>query len=267
MISWFFTIVSDNIKNLRPILCLARKDIKRAHMKSDLGWFWAIAKPLFYILMFYFAISTGFKNARDIDGTVCPYFVWLASGIVPWQYISDLLVSGSGCFNKYRNIIKNTPYPISAVPTIPVISRLFIHCIMVVVLIIIALILGVKPSIYWLQLPIYMFLTVCFLYVWVMMTGLLNVMSPDILEFIKTIRTAFFWLSGILFNSRKKKSPFFTFNPIRYIAEGYRNVFAYHVWIWEQKRLLLNFCIVMFILTFVTFLLYKRMAKRMPEFV
>ena len=112
-----------------------------------------------------------------------------------------------------------------------------------------------------------MFLTVCFLYVWVMMTGLLNVMSPDILEFIKTIRTAFFWLSGILFNSRKKKSPFFTFNPIRYIAEGYRNVFAYHVWIWEQKRLLLNFCIVMFILTFVTFLLYKRMAKRMPEFV
>ena len=58
MISWFFTIISDNIKNLRPILCLARKDIKRAHMKSDLGWFWAIAKPLFYILMFYFAIST-----------------------------------------------------------------------------------------------------------------------------------------------------------------------------------------------------------------
>lgn len=267
MIKWFFTIISDNIKCLRPTLTMAAKDIKRAHMKSDLGWFWAIAKPLFYILMFYFAISTGFKNSRDIDGVVCPYFIWLASGIVPWQYISDLLVGGASCFNKYKSIIKSTKYPVSAIPTIPVISKLFIHCIMVVVLMIIAILMGVRPSIYWLQLPIYMALTFCFLYVWVLMTGLMNVMSADILEFIRTIRTAFFWLSGILFNSRGKKSPFFTFNPIRFIAEGYRNVFAYHVWIWEQKRLLFNFCLVMLIMTFVTFLLYKRMAKRMPEFV
>ncbi|MBR3200985.1 MAG: ABC transporter permease [Mogibacterium sp.] len=236
-------------------------------MKSDLGWFWAIAKPLFYIMMFYFAISTGFRNARDIEGSVCPYFIWLASGIVPWQYISDLLVGGANCFNRYKSIIKGTKYPVSAIPTIPVISKLLIHCIMVVILMLIAVLMGVKPSIYWLQLPIYMLLTIIFVYVWVMMTGLMNVMSADILEFIKTIRTAFFWLSGILFNSRGKKSLFFTLNPIRFIAEGYRNVFAYHVWIWEQKRLLFNYCVVMLIMTFVTFLLYKRMAKRMPEFV
>ena len=267
MISWLITIIRDNIKCLRSTLCLARKDIKRAHMKSDLGWFWAIAKPLFYIMMFYFAISTGFRNARDIEGSVCPYFIWLASGIVPWQYISDLLVGGANCFNRYKSIIKGTKYPVSAIPTIPVISKLLIHCIMVVILMLIAVLMGVKPSIYWLQLPIYMLLTIIFVYMWVMMTGLMNVMSADILEFIKTIRTAFFWLSGILFNSRGKKSLFFTLNPIRFIAEGYRNVFAYHVWIWEQKRLLFNYCVVMLIMTFVTFLLYKRMAKRMPEFV
>lgn len=267
MIKWIITIIRDNIQRLPITLCFARKDIKRAHMKSDLGWFWAIAKPLFYILMFYFAISTGFKNAKDVDGIVCPYFIWLASGIVPWQYVSDLLVSGGNCFNKYKSIITNTKYPVSAIPTIPVISKLFIHCIMVGVLIFIALLMGVKPSIYWLQLPIYMFLTILFLYLWVTMTGLMTVMSADILEFIRTIRTAFFWLSGILFNSRKKKSLFFALNPIRFIAEGYRNAFAYHVWIWEQRRLLFYFCIVMLLMTIVTFLLYKRMEKRMPEMV
>lgn len=260
-------IISDNIKCLRVTLCLAKKDIKRAYMKSDLGVFWAIAKPLFYILMFYFAISTGFRNASDIKGTVCPYFIWLAAGIVPWQYISDLLVGGSTCFNRYRSIIRGMKYPLSAIPTIPVISKLLIHCMMVVVLMLLSILLGVRPSIYWLQLPIYMILTVFFIYVWVLMTGLLNVMSPDILEFIKTIRTAFFWLSGILFNTRGKTHPFFTFNPIRFIAEGYRNVFAYHVWIWEEKQLFLNFCIIMTLMIIVTFLLYKRMAKRIPEFI
>lgn len=267
MIKWFITIIRENIQCIRPTFCLAKKDIKRAHMKSDLGWFWAIAKPLFYILMFYFAISTGFRNASEIKGSVCPYFIWLASGIVPWQYISDLLVAGSNCFFRYKSIIRNMDYPLSAIPTIPVLSKLFIHCIMVVVLMLLSVFLGVKPSIYWLQLPVYMLLTVMFIYLWVLMTGLLNVMSPDILEFIKTIRTAFFWLSGILFNSRGKSHPFFTFNPIRFIAEGYRNVFAYHVWIWEDKRLLFNFFLIMLLMSFFTFLLYKRMAKRMPEMV
>lgn len=242
-------------------------DLKRAHTKSDLGWFWAIAKPMMYICMFYFAISTGFKNAKDITGTVCPYFIWLAAGIVPWQYISDLLVGGSISFVRYKGLFKSEKYPISAIPTILVTSKLFIHFIMVGVLIVLAIIMGVKPSIYWLQLPIYMLLTYIFLYLWSYMTGLMNIMSADIVEFIKTIRTAFFWLSGILFNSRGKKSVFFTFNPIRFIAEGYRDVFAYHVWIWEQKRLLLNFCIVLLIMTIVTCLLSRRMEKRLPELI
>lgn len=265
MITWIIEVIRDNIKYLDVTICLAGKELKRAHTKSDLGWFWAIAKPLMYIFMFYFAISTGFRNAKDIDGSVAPYFIWLASGIVPWQFISDLLVGGATCFNRRRSIIKHSKYPISAIPTIPVITKLFIHFIMVGVLIIMAIFMGVKPSIYWLQLPIYMLLSFIFIYVWVCMTGLLNVISPDIVEFIKTIRTAFFWLSGILFNTRGKNSAFFAFNPIRFIAEGYRNTFAFHVWIWEQKRLLLNFSIVLIIMTAFTCLLYRRVEKRLPE--
>lgn len=267
MISWFIEVIRENINKFGVTLCLAKKDLKRAHSKSDLGWFWAIAKPLMYICMFYFAISTGFRNAKDIEGTVCPYFIWLAAGIVPWQYISDLLVGGASCFVRYRSLLKNSRYPITAIPTIPVLSKLLIHFIMVGVLIVLAVLMGVKPSIYWLQLPIYMLLTFIFIYIWVYMTGLLNVMSPDIVEFIKTIRTAFFWLSGILFNSKGKNSAFFTYNPIRYIAEGYRNTFAYHTWIWEEKRLLLNFCIVLFIMTAITCLLSRRMEKRLPELI
>lgn len=236
-------------------------------MKSDFGWFWAIAKPMMYILMFYFAISTGFRTGKDIDGTVCPYFIWLAWGIVPWQFISDLLVGGANCFNKYKGLVGKTIYPINAIPMIPVISKLFIHLIMVGVLVILTIAMGVKPSIYWLQLPIYMLLTIMFIYLWVLMTGLMNIMSADIIEFIKTIRTAFFWLSGILFNTKNKHSAFFTFNPIRFIAEGYRNTFAYHIWIWEEQRLLFNFAVIMLIMAVITFFLYRRMEKKLPELV
>ncbi|MBQ6150491.1 MAG: ABC transporter permease [Mogibacterium sp.] len=265
MITWIIEVIRDNVKCLNVSLSMAKKELKRAHSKSDLGWFWAIAKPLMYIFMFYFAISTGFRNAKEIEGSVAPYFIWLASGIVPWQFISDLLVGGATCFVRHKSIIKHFKYPYTAIPTIPILPKLFIHFIMVGVLVIMALLMGVRPSIYWLQLPIYTLLAFVFIYVWVCMTGLLNVMSADLVEFIKTIRTAFFWLSGILFNTRGKKGAFFAYNPIRYIAEGYRNVFAYHVWIWEQKRLLFNFGIVMILMTAFTCLLYRRLEKRLPE--
>ena len=267
MIRWIFGIIKVNIEYLPKTLSFAKVDLKKAHMSSDFGWFWAIAKPLAYILMFYFAISSGFKGGKDVEGTVCPYFIWLASGIVPWQYISDLLVGGANCFFRRRSLIVNARYPATAIPTIPVLSRLFIHLIMVCILIVMAVIMGVRPSIYWLQLPIYMALAIMFIYVWVMMTALMNILSADILEFIKTIRTAFFWLSGILFNIRGKRSLFFKLNPISYIVEGYRNTFAYHIWIWEEKRLFMYFAIVMIFLTLITFILYKRLEKKLPELV
>ena len=227
--------------------------------------FWAIMKPLMYLVMFYVAIYSGFRGGKDIKGTVCPYFIWLAAGIVQWQFISDLLVGGATCYSRRRTIIRNVKFPLITVPMIAVTSRLFIYLIMIGVLVVMCILMGVYPSIYWLQLPIYIVLTVIFLYLWVMMVAMMNLISTDIIEFIRTIRMAFFWLSGILFNIKGRTHPFFTYNPISYLAEGFRNTFAYHIWIWEEKSLFLHFVFILFIMTLVSSLLYRRLEKRIPE--
>ena len=219
------------------------------------------------MVMFYFAISFGFKSAKNIDNTVCPYFIWLASGIVQWQFVSDLLVGGASCFQRRRTIIRGMKYPLSTIPAISVLSKFYIYLIMIGVLITLSLLMGVKPSVYWLQIPIYVALTVMFLYIWVLMTALMNTLSADIVEFIKTIKTAFFWLSGILFNIRGRRSLFFALNPISYLAEGFRNCFAYHIWIWDEKKLLLCFALVNLFMLLISFLLYRRLEKKMPELI
>lgn len=267
MIRWIIRIIKDNIKYFPQTRSFAKADLKRAHMSSDLGIFWAVAKPIMYLLMFYVAISSGFKGGTDIKGTVCPYFIWLAAGIVQWQFISDLLVGGSNSFYKRKSVIKSCKYPVTTIPMIAVLSKFYIYLIMIGVLVMTSIFLGVRPSIYWLQLPLYIILTVIFLYIWVLMTSMMNVISADMVEFIKTIRTAFFWLSGILFNIKGRTSPFFMFNPISYLAEGFRNTFAYHIWIWEEKRLFLNFMIVLFILSLITFFMFRRMEKKLPELI
>lgn len=265
MIGWIIKVIKENIQYFPQTLTLAKGDLKRTHMTSDFGTFWAFAKPIMYLLMFYVAIAAGFKASRNIEGTVCPYFIWLAAGVVQWQYISDLLLSGAKCYTRRKNIICNMRFPLTTVPMISVVSRFFTYAIMVGLLLVTAILMGVKPSIYWLQLPIYSLLTMIFLYLWSMTLSMITIISSDILEFIKTIRTAFFWLSGILFNVKGRTNPIFTFNPISYLAEGFRNSLAYHIWIWEEKTLFLHFVIILLILTVMSSLLYRRLEKRLPE--
>lgn len=267
MLKWIVRVINDNIEHFPQTVRLARLDLRRSYTNSDLGLFWAIMKPLMYLLMFYGAISTGFKGGSDIEGTVCPYFIWLAAGIVQWQFISDLLVGGATCYNRQKAIVHNTKFPLTTVPMIAILSKMFAYFIMIGILMLMAVLLGVRPSIYWLQLPIYIVLTVVFMYLWVTMTAMMNLISTDILEFIKTIRTAFFWLSGILFNIKGRTHPFFTYNPISYLAEGFRNTFAYHIWIWEERSLFMHFLLVLLFMSVISSLLFRRLEMRIPEMI
>ena len=267
MFSFIIQTISENMKSLPLTAGIARMDLRRQHNASDLGIFWAVAKPVFYLLMFYFAIMIGFRNTTNIEGSNCPYFIWLAAGIVQWQFISDLLVWGAGCYQRHANILRNSRFPLTTIPMTAVLSRFYVYLVMIAALFVVALCMGVKPSIYWLQLPIYMLLTVMFCYIWVMLTALMNIISPDIIEFIRVIRTALFWFSGIIYNVHSSKSLFFALNPICYLAEGFRNCFSYHIWIWEQGRLFLYFVIVMAVLTLLAELLWRRVGRRIPELI
>jgi ABC-type polysaccharide/polyol phosphate export permease len=130
-----------------------------------------------------------------------------------------------------------------------------------------ALISGTKPSIYWLQLPVCLAMLILFIFMWSFMFGLMNIMSPDILDFIKTIKPAFFWLSGILFNIRGRGSILFKLNPICFLVENYRNALCFDTWFWEDRTALLCFFGIIFIMLMITWLLYRKIGNLLAELV
>lgn len=247
------------------VYLLAWMGLKKKNKGSDLGWIWSVIKPLMYIGMFYAAISMGFKSAKEIEGIVCPYSIWLATGIIAWQYLQELLLGGTTCFKKHKLLIQATDLPLTVYPVIPVLSGLYIHLIMVVILIFTAVVSGVTPSVYWLQLPLFIIIAVIFSYVWAFLTGLLNTISTDIINIIKSVKPAFFWLSGILFNSRARSSVIFTYNPITFIIEGYRSSICFRTWFWENESATRGFCLVMLFLIVLTLGLYIKLRNRISE--
>ncbi len=269
MIKAFKEIIRENIHNFSGTVALATVNQRRMYRSSDLGWFWALVKPLFYLCIFYFAISIGFRHAKDIDGIICPYFVWLMAGMIPWFYMRDMILGGAGCFRKYKYLVTRSTFPVSTIPSVIAVSFLYIHVIMIGIGFVICICFKTYPSIYWLQIPIYALFMVLLTVIWNMASGLLAVISGDFMDLLKAVNPAFFWLSGILFNSRPLEHAqiFFKLNPITYIVEGYRNAMCYHIWFWEDMESFGYFILVLAVMAIVAVWLYKKLRRVLPDII
>ena len=264
-------ILSDNIRYFRRTLSLAYINQKKNYKGSALGPVWAFIKPVLYICVFYFAISIGFKSAKDIDGVITPYFIWLTTGMISWFYMRDMILGGASCFRKYRFLVTKMNYPVSTIPTIVSMSNLIIHCILMIGVLLLALAFGCAPTVYWIQLPVYMLLMFIFSTIWAMAAGLFSIVRRDFYNFLKSINMAIFWFSGILFDINGIENDLartvLKLNPVSFILEGYRNSLCREVWIFDEWKKLVGFFLCSLLLLAVALWLYKKLRKQIPDII
>lgn len=244
---------------------------KKTYKGSDFGWAWAFVRPTMYVLVFYFAISIGFKSSKDVEGIIAPYFIWLTAGLIPWFYIRDMILGGAASFMRNKYLVTRIQYPVSTIPAIVSMSNIMVHVILLGGVFVLALLFGVKPSIYWLQIPFYTMVMILFATIWGLATGLLTILARDFYNFLSTLSMAVFWLSGILFDVNKIDNPIaqriFMFNPVTYIVEGYRNAFTRNIWFFDQGEKLGCFLIVTFVMLLLAVWLYKKLKKVLPDII
>ena len=263
-------LIKENICHWGQMWSLAMVDQKKRFRGSDMGWVWAFAKPCMYIVVFYVAITIGFRGSKDIDGLVCPYFVWLSIGMISFFFMRDMILNGANCFKKYGPLVTNAKYPVGTLPTSVIVSYLMIHFGMLILGIIVCFMFKTWPSIYWLETLFYMALMIILSFFWSIGTGVISVLYRDFYNFLQVINQMVFWLSAILFDVNgvgPGAQKVFLFNPITFIVEGYRNAFCRHIWFWDEPLKLVCFLIVLLVFAVVSVVLYKKLAKRLPDLV
>ena len=130
-------------------------------------------------------------------------------------------------------------------------------------------IFGYPPTIYMLQLPVYILLAFAFCTAWGSFASYLGAMSKDFCQLIKSLMTAVFWLSGIMWNANTitigwiKK--FLMVNPVTFIVNGFRNCFINNVWIWEQPKRLLYFAVILLALVLLGQWARKKLKKEIAD--
>ena len=186
-----------------------------------------------------------------------------------WFFMSDMLTQGSSAMRKYRYLVTKMKFPISTIPTFIGLSKLLVHICLMVIVAMIFICMGYFPDQYWLQLPLYILLMFLFFIGWALFASMLGAMSNDFINLVKSINTAIFWLSGIMWDVNTIGIPWLQtllyFNPVTYIVTGYRNCFIYKTWIWEEPTQFLIFLGMLIVMWILAIWSYKKLIKEIPD--
>ncbi len=267
MIETIKEIAHDHVAFRKQLFKLAKTDIIKKYRGAAFGWAWAVIRPAVTIFVYWFAFSVGLRHNRDMYGY--PFFLWLIAGIIPWFYMRDSLVDGAKSIRSYKYLVKRIKYPVDTIPTFISISDLLINMILQLVVVVIFMLAGHMPDLYYLQIPVYLVMMFAFFTVWGLFAGMLSAMSKDFLHLVQSVVPALFWLSGIMYDANSISQPIIRkvllFNPVTIIANGYRNIFIYKQWFWESSVEMRNYFIMLALIFVLAIWAYRKLKKDIPD--
>ncbi len=258
----------EHSENIHQVVKLSIADLKKTYTGAALGWAWAVIKPVVNIFVYWFAIAIGLRQGGDINGF--PYILWLICGIVPWFFMGEAITGGTECIRRYSYLVTKMKYPVTTIPTFTNLSKLFVHIIITIVVVLIFWVAGYPPTIYLLQLPLYTLFMFLFFNAWSLFAGLVSAMSKDFANLVKSFNIAVFWLSGILWNVENvADSPvvykLLMINPVTFLCYGYRNCFVNHRWFFEEPKRLLYFVCWYLFMALLSMWAHKKLRKEIPD--
>lgn len=260
-------IIQEHEEYRRQIFQLAAADLIKTYRGSALGWLWALIKPSVTIFVYWFAFAIGLRASKSVNGF--PFSLWLIAGILPWFYISEMLTQGSTTLKRYSYLVTKIRFPVSTISTFVSISKLYVHIALTMIVVVIFIAFGYPVDVYFLQLPLYMALMFMFFTVWSMFSAPLSAISKDFANVVSSFVMAVFWMSGIMWDINSISSPWLSrlllFNPVTFIATGYRNVFIYKRWFFEDRFALLAFGITLLAMSALSLYTYHRLRRDIAD--
>ena len=262
----FFRFIKHIKESKKLLFTLAYSDFKEQYLGSYLGIFWAVLRPSLFVLVIWFVFGMGFKSKPTDDGV--PFVLWLLCGMIPWFFFADTVSKSMNAITSNAYLVKKVAFRSSILPLVKIISSLGVHFVLIGLLILIFILNGYYPTIYWLQLPYYIFCTIILVLSLGWLTSSLKVFIKDIGEIIGVVIQFGFWLTPIFWSLDKIPEQYhyiIKLNPMYYIIDGYRNTFIDQVWFWETYKVTPYFLITTGILFVVGAVVFKRLRPHFGD--
>ena len=257
----------------KQVFMLAKNDLIKTYKGAVIGPFWAVMKPLFQLFVYWFAFSVGLRGGSDRLEHGIGFFVFIMVGCLPWTFMSEAISKGSKCIRSNKQFVNKISFPVSAIMTYTTLSKFYVQLFLFSLVYFYISITGFTPSIYNLQMLIYMPMMFVFFLALVWSLAPMSAFSKDFESLINTIMSGLFWLSGVCFDSYTVDNDvvryILLFNPMTYFCNGYRKALLYHQWYFEgfyrpdYENLI--FVAEFILVVLLGFFNYNRLKRRLPD--
>ena len=211
---------------------LVRRDLKVRYRNSVLGILWSLLNPLLMMLVFSLVFAKLIPR-EDIR----QYAVFFLVGLLPWQFFTGSLISGTTSITGNSQLIKKVYFPRLLLPTSATISNLVNYLIAFVLLLVLLYISGLGLTIHSLWLLPILITQIVFILGLVYLFSSLNVFYRDVIMILNVVILALFFLTPIIYpldwlgETRTIMGLAFNpavvmrwLNPMASIIDGYRTV-------------------------------------------
>jgi len=253
-------------KNL--IFELTIRDFSSKYAKSYLGNVWAVLDSLLFILVLWLVFGYGLGGGQPIEGV--SFIVYLSVGFIAYHFFQATIMASTSCYNAYAFLLQRVDFRPSILPVVMVLSNILKHLCAMLGVVIILLLNGVWPSLYWLQMLYYLFALSVLMTGVVWLTASINPFFPDIQNVIAVILRFFMFGSPIFWSAEQfseRAQKILAINPLYYIILGYRESLIYHKPFWDHPYLALYFWTLTLIFILIGIAVYTRLKPHFMDVV
>ena len=218
--------VFKEIYNYRELLKTnIKKEIRGKYKGSWLGVLWTFLNPLLMLAVYAFVFP--YILRVNVDN----YTIFMIVALIPWNFFTTAIQSGTGSVVANGNILKKVYFPREIIPISITTSQLvnfLITCIIMAVFIIFS---GVGFSVHALLFPLLVLIQYILILGLTFILSALTVFVRDIDHFVSVILMLGFYATPIVYQGEmlpKKFQIFLKLNPMAQLVEAYRSILYYH---------------------------------------
>lgn len=261
-----FKLIRYIFLNKSLISSLAYDEFKSQYLGSYLGVLWAIIRPLLFVGVIWFIFGVGFKAKPTDDGV--PFILWLLCGLVPWFFFADAVNKSVSAITANAYLVRKSGFKVDILPLVKVLSALGIHMVFITILLIVFILHGYYPTLYWVQLPFLLLSMIIMLLGMGWLTSSLRVFIKDVNEIIAVVIQFGFWLTPIFWSLKlipESYQVWVKLNPMYYIINAYRTVLLEQQWIAITSSETLIFISTVFMLLIIGALCFSRLKPHFGD--
>ncbi len=179
------------------LMALVRKELKVKYKDSALGFAWSMLNPALYLAVFYVVFSLFLGNGIPV------FPVWLVSGLLVWNFFSQVLPSSTGSVVGNSSLVKKVSFPREILPLSTVGAGL-VHFALQAVVLVVSLVVfrrGVDPA-FLLLVPLAVVTLVLFTSAVAIALSAINVYVRDSQHLLELLLLAWFWMTPIVYPYR-----------------------------------------------------------------